>query len=435
MRPTGRFAAVFGAGLAVAALPTITELPAAWLAWSGCLVVIGLLLAVELAVTPTRREMRIDVTPPDLVHFGDAASVEVVVTSSRRVHVEVVVELAGDAAPLPDANLFVAPDAPATAELPLRPHRRGTLTVMRVHARWTGPLGWLWREIVQPLHVPVRVIANVRAVRARAARMIDNREFTTGLKVEKYVGDGSDFESLREFVAGMDRRAIDWKATARHRQVLCREFRAERDHPVMVCIDSGRLMGEPLRGMPRLDHAILAALQLAFVCLRTGDRVGLFPFAAKPSPVLLPQAGVHALAAMQERLTSLDYSNEETNFTLAMTELLRQLRRRTLVVLFTDFVDAITAELMLRNVSWLAQKHVLLFVAMRDPLPAAAAARNLHDVDDLHRAVVAEEIRRDRLLVLERIRAAGSQVLDTDVASLDAALIQRYLQVKRRELL
>jgi uncharacterized protein (DUF58 family) len=204
---------------------------------------------------------------------------------------------------------------------------------------------------------------------------------------------------------------------------------------VMLCIDSGRLMGEPLQGMPRLDHAILAALQLAYVCLRTGDRVGLFPFAEQPQKAVLPQAGVHALHAIQERLASLDYSSAETNFTRAMSELLQQLRRRTLVVLFTDFVDSITAELMLRNVQWLLRRHLLLFVAMRDPLPAQLADREPENVEDLHRAVVAEEIRRERLLVLERIRSAGALVLDAEVGELDARLIDRYLQVKRRELL
>jgi uncharacterized protein (DUF58 family) len=309
------------------------------------------------------------------------------------------------------------------------------LALAAVHVRWTGALGLLSRELVYRQPAEVRVLADVAAVRRRTARMITNREFTTGLKPERYVGDGSDFESLRDFVAGMDRRAIDWKATARHREVLCREFRAERDHPVMLCIDSGRLMGELLDGMPRLDHAILAALQLAYVCLRTGDCVGLFTFADKPQATVLPQAGVHALQAIQERLTSIAYSPAETNFTLGMTELLRQLRRRTLVVLFTDFADSVTAELMLRNVAWLARRHLLLFVALRDPLPERLADAELGAPRDLHRAVVADEIRRERLLVLERIRQTGAQVLDAAAADLDGGLIDRYLQVKRRELL
>jgi uncharacterized protein (DUF58 family) len=160
----------------------------------------------------------------------------------------------------------------------------------------------------------------------------------------------------------------------------------------------------------------------------------MFAFADRPQHVVLPQAGVHALQAIQDRLAALDYSTAETNFTLAMTSLLQQLRRRTLVVLFTDFVDGVTAELMLRNVSWLARRHLLLFVAMRDPLLGAVADGAPRSVEDLHRAVVADEIRHERRLVLERIRRAGAQVLDTEVGALEPGLIQRYLQVKRREL-
>jgi uncharacterized protein (DUF58 family) len=118
-----------------------------------------------------------------------------------------------------------------------------------------------------------------------------------------------------------------------------------------------------------------------------------------------------------------------------MTDLLQQLRRRTLVVLFTDFVDSVTAELMLRNVQWLARRHLLLFVALRDPLLGQLAAKPLDSIEDLHRAVVAEEIQRERRLVLERIRAAGALVLDAEAAELERGLVHQYLQVKRRELL
>jgi uncharacterized protein (DUF58 family) len=423
-----------GAGLVPAALPTVLASPSVYVAWIAWLAGCGALLAIELLLLPARKSVHVRIEVPEVAYLGDPLAIAVHAASARATALEVQIELAGDADELPPVRLAVARDAPQLAELPLRAHRRGTLVLAASHVRWSGPLRLLWCETATSLSRKVRIVANVRAVRARAARMVENREFTTGLKVERYLGDGSDFDSLREFVTGMDRRAIDWKATARHREVLCREYRAERDHAVMLCLDTGRLMGEPLHGVPRLDHAMLAALQLAYVCLRTGDRVGMFAFADRPQQTVLPQAGVHALQAIQNRLTALDYSTAETNFTLAMTSLLQQLRRRTLVVLFTDFVDGVTAELMLRNVSWLARRHVLLFVAMRDPLLGALAEREPRSVEDLHRAVVADEIRNERLLVLERIRRAGAQVLDTDVDRLEPGLIQRYLQVKRREL-
>lgn len=434
IRPTARSLLVLAFGLPVAAVPTIVGTPGAWPLWVAAVAVWGALMVLELAMLPAARSVQIEVEAPSLVHVGEEEPLQLSVACPRRVAVEVLVECDGEIDPLPPAQLDVRPPEPATVALPLRPRRRGIVTVHRCHARWSGPFGLLWCEAVQKIDRAVPVVANVRAVRQRAVRMASRREFQAGLKIERYVGDGSEFDSLREFVVGMDRRAIDWKATARHRETLCREFRAERDQAVMLCIDTGRLMGEPLDGLPRLDHAIHAALQLGYVCLRAGDRVGLFAFADKPQQALLPRSGVHALHAIQNRMTTLAYSPQESNFTLAMTELLQQLRRRTLVVLFTDFVDSVTAELMMRNVHWLARRHLLLFVAMRDPLLGTLTEREPKNIEDVHRAVVADEIRRERLLVLERLRRSGAQILDVEVADLEPGLVARYLQLKRKEM-
>jgi uncharacterized protein (DUF58 family) len=306
---------------------------------------------------------------------------------------------------------------------------------VRLHWRHRGPLGLLWWERQQRLDQRIAVLVNLPAVRQRAARQIEQRQLHSGSRIERHVGDGSDFDSLREFVVGMDRRSIDWKATARHREVLSRQFRVERDHAVMLCLDTGRLMGEPLAGLPRLDHAIAGALQLANLAVRAGDRVGLYTFADGPQQLLLPQPGLPALRAVQERLTTLSYSDAETNFTHALTDLLQRLRRRTLVVLFTDFVDSVTAELMLRHLRWLQRRHLLLFVALRDPLLATLMAQPHRQIEDLHRAVLAAELQRERALVLERIRAAGAKVLDAGPAAIEQGLVQRYLEIKRRELL
>jgi uncharacterized protein (DUF58 family) len=435
MRPTGRALGLLGVGLVVAAVPTVADEAGWWPVWVGWLGVVAIAMVVDFALLPLRRQLQVAVEAPAAMPIGGTGSLRLVGTATRRATVDLRLELLGPASPLPPVQLALSPAGPAAAEVALAPTRRGQLRLVAVHLRWRGPLGLWWAEAVQAESALVRVTADVHGVRQRVARLVQNRDFHAGLKPERFLGDGSDFDSLREFVVGMDRRAIDWKATARHREVLCREFRAERDHPVMLCLDTGRLMGEPLAGLPRLDHAIHAALQLAHVCLRTGDRVGCYAFAEAPSRCSLPQAGMPALAAIQQRLVTLEYGDGETNFTLAMTDLLQQLRRRTLVVLFTDFVDSVTAELMLRNVQWLARRHLLLFVALRDPLLGQLAAKPLDSIEDLHRAVVAEEIQRERRLVLERIRAAGALVLDAEAAELERGLVHQYLQVKRRELL
>src|SRR6185312_3335757 len=109
------------------------------------------------------------------------------------------------------------------------------------------------------------------------------RDAMFGLKAQLETGDGSEFHALRELVTGMDRRTIDWKQSARHMKLLAKEFRTERNHPVIFAIDTGRLMCEPLQGAPRLDRAINASLLMAFVSLKLGDRVGLFGFDIRPT--------------------------------------------------------------------------------------------------------------------------------------------------------
>ena len=434
IRPTPRALAVFAGALPVAALPAITGIEGSWLAWIFVLAVFVVLLALELAWLPPARAVHVALVPPPLVHVGEEGALQVTVTAVRAVAVELAVECEGDLEPVAAAIVHCLPGTPVGVELPLRPLRRGVVKIRRCHARWSGPLRMLWCETEQSLGREVTVVTNVRAVRRRALQIAAKTEAQGGLKIERYVGDGSEFDSLREFVVGMDRRSIDWKATARHRETLCREYRSERDHAVMLCIDTGRLMGEPLDGLPRLDHAIHAALQLGYLCLRAGDRVGMFAFADKPQEALLPRPGVHALQAIQNRMAALAYSPAESNFTLAMTELLQRLRRRTLVVLFTDFVDSVTAQLMLRNVHWLARRHLLLFVAMRDPLLSQLVDREPADIDGVHRAVIADEIRHERLLVLEELRRAGAQILDVEVKDLEPGLVARYLQLKRKEM-
>lgn len=434
IRPTGRTLAVAGLLLPLAALPTVVGSADWWSLWLVAVTVLLVALLLELLLLAPRRAVTVTVTAPTVAYVGEQQSLQVEIAARRRIDVTVALDLVGHHAALPWIELTLTAGEQLVAEPALLPPRRGVLHVVAWHARWRGPFGLLRAEHSAPLQLRITVLPNVPAVRRRALQMLTQRDLQAGVRVERYLGGGSEFESLREFVSGMDRRSIDWKATARHRTLLSREFRAERDHAVLLCIDTGRLMREPLAGMPRLDHAIHAALQLGYVCLRTGDRVGLHAFAEAPQHFLAPRAGMHAMQAIQQQTAALDYGVHETNFTLGMTDLLQRLRRRSLVVLFTDFVDSVTAELMLRNVRWLARRHLLLFVAMRDPLLLELTNAGPAGLADVHRAVVAEELHRERQLVLERIRSAGAQVVDAGVDELAVDLVNRYLTVKRREL-
>jgi uncharacterized protein (DUF58 family) len=322
----------------------------------------------------------------------------------------------------------------AELALPLVARRRGSLSVDEVWCRWTGPLRLIGRVKRVEAARTVAVVPNLRPVRAAALRYFGSRELEGGVQVERFVGDGSEFDALREYVPGLDPRAIDWKASARHRKLLSRDFRAERNHQVILALDTGHLMSEPLQGIPRLDHAVTAALLLGYVSLRLGDRVGLFGFDAAARAWAEPQGGLAAFQRLQAASAGLAYSTAETNFTLGLAELSTRLRRRSLVVVFTEFVDTVTAELMVENLARLARRQLVVFVALRDPELEGSAMARPHRLGDVYRAVVAADFARERERVLARLRRVGVLCVDAPPGAVSTRLVNRYLDVKRREL-
>ena len=320
------------------------------------------------------------------------------------------------------------------ARFTLRPNRRGPGVLERIWARWQGPLGLVWKQKIEQLGRETPITLNIQAVKDEALRLF-SRNALYGARVQIDLGSGSEFHALNEFHAGMDRRTIDWKQSARHGTLLAKEFRAERNHPVILALDTGRLMCQPLAGLPRIDHALNAALLLAYVSLKAGDRAGLYGFDARPNISSGPLSGPNAFAHIQRLAASVDYSTEETNYTLGLTQLSGQLSRRTLVVVFTDFADTTSAELMLDNVSRLLSQHLVIFVVMRDDELEDLQRQAPTNADDVSRAVVAAALLRERELVVTRLRRLGVQIVEAPANQIGPALLSRYLDLKRRDLL
>ena len=382
--------------------------------------------------------MRVDVTTPDTLYIGDCDHLIIELAApgfGRPAALDLVVDVDDELEPCPIQRVVIPARGTVEVQVPLRPLRRGLVSVETMWLRWTGPFGLMRRQKTRPIGRNVSVVPNIRAVRAAALRFFSTRDFMAGLKVEQYIGDGSEFESLREYVPGLDHRAIDWKASARHVKLLCQEFRAERNHQVVVAIDTGQLMSEPLGGIPKVDHAINAGLLLGYFCLRTGDRVGLFGFDQQVRSFAEPAGGMQSFVRLQKQSAALDYHHVETNFTLGLASLATRLRRRSLVILMTDFVDTITAELMLDNVHRLARRHLVVFVTLRDPSLASLAAVEPRSLSDLHRSVVATDFARERGVVIERLKRRGVHCVDATPEAVSMHLLNRYLDIKRRELI
>ncbi len=319
-------------------------------------------------------------------------------------------------------------------QIPCRAIRRGTWSLGKLHLQWPSRLRLFEFIPTLDLETTLKVVPNIRLVQSGA---ITSMVLSTlyGVKENRAVGEGSEFHQLRDFVSGMDIKSIDWKRSAKHHNLVARELRAERNHHVIVALDNGYLMREEIEGLPKIDHAVTAALATAWAAALGGDLVGFFAYDSKPSIFVAPEPGRTAFAHLRRRTADLDYVSVETNHTLALTELNARTPKRSLIIIFSDFVDTTTAELLLENITVLSKRHVVVFVILRDPAFEEMVETAPQNMDNVAELVSAGQTLAERRLVLERLAALGVTIVDTKPGAVTAELISTYLDIKARELI
>lgn len=315
--------------------------------------------------------------------------------------------------------------------LALSPVRRGTLVIETLWVRWQGPLGLGWRQERRASGESTAILPDIAAVRAPALQLFI-RDAVYGILARPIRGEGSEFEALVEYQPGFDRRAIDWKSSARHSKLLAREYDTERNNQIVFALDSGSDMCEPVAGLPRIDRAVSAALLTSYVALKAGDQVRLFSFAARPERATPFVSGSRNFFRLQSEAAGIDYRFEESNYTLALSTLAAQLQRRSLIVVFTDFTDPTSAELMLESVGRLIDRHLLLFVAMEDEELLGIVDQPPETSESVAQSVAAASLLAQRRLVITRLRHLGVEVIEGRHDEIGTRLMNAYLKIKRR---
>jgi uncharacterized protein (DUF58 family) len=432
--PTARAVALAALGAPLALVLGLVA-PGLWVAGAGWAAFVFGLLCLDAVLAADRRALETTVETPTALAVSRPAEARVRAAFERGPApggTELSLETGAKLSAQPERLKADPGGRRLDAAFALHALRRGEGRLERLWLRWRGPLGLVWKQRTERLDRALPINPDVQAVREEAVRLF-SRETLFGMKAQLETGDGSEFHALREHLPGMDLRRIDWKQSARHAKLLAREFRTERNHQVVLALDTGRLMCEPLGGVPRIDRAVDAALLLAYVGLKTGDRIGLFAFDARPRLQAPAVAGVAAFPVVQRQLARVDYSAEETNFTLGLTTLAHALERRSLVVVFTDFADPTGAELMLETVGRLTKRHLVVFVVFQDAELEALARAEPLTADDVSRAVVAGALLRERQLVVARLRRLGVEIVEAPLDRVGAELISRYLDLKRKD--
>ncbi len=438
--PAARAVALTAAGAPVALIAGLIA-PSLWAVCGAWLALIAGLMLLDVLLSPARTAVALEIDVPGALGVGARGEMKVRAalarTPSRGMRYpafQVAVQTNDKLTARPSQGALTVGEATASAAIALIPVRRGRGEISAVWLRWRGPLGLVWTQARERTARAVAITPDIQSVKSEAIRLF-SREASIGLRTQLETGEGSEFHALREADRGADPRTIDWKQSARHGRLLGKEFRVERNLPVVFAIDTGRVMGEPLLGAPRLDLAINAALRLAYVCLKLGDLAGAYGFDARPGAFSGLVSGPAGFPRLQSHMAAFDYGEDETNHTLGFTRLDVALRRRSLVVIFTDFADATGAELMLETIGRLLRRHVVLFMVLRDEDLEAIVRAEPATAEAVTRAVTAHALMRERQLVIARLARLGARIVDAPAAQIGAALISAYLSLKRSEAL
>jgi uncharacterized protein (DUF58 family) len=427
--PSGRWLA-----LLAAASPLFLLSPTVAL---GVDVVLLVLLVLDALAIPAAEQLTAERRAPARVSLGAQAEVEVRLDNrtTRRVRVRVtddlpiVLERVGDDV----RDVWVPARREERVGYAVKTVRRGDGVFGDLHLRVAGPLGLAWRQRRIARADAVRVIPGVLEVKRYRLLGMRNRLREAGFRSVRQRGEGGAFESLREYVRGDDPRTLDWKASARRGSLIVRQFELERRQNVVIVIDAGRLMTQKVGDRERLDYALTAALLLADVARVHDDAVGLLVFSDKVETFIPPAR--NSLTRLADALGEVHAKMVEPNYPAAFTYLARQVRRRSLLVLFTDLIDPLASAAVVSQLSRAADRHLPLAVAIRNPDLEAAAAQPATDEASVYRRAAAEELLQARAAALAAMQRAGVLVADTRPGDAVPAVVNRYLDVKRRGML
>ncbi|NTW98139.1 MAG: DUF58 domain-containing protein, partial [Oscillochloris sp.] len=296
--------------------------------------------------------------------------------------------------------------------------------------RYRGLLGTLVRQARYPAAAAVQVYPNVLELRKYDLLARKGLLYEQGLRPARIYGQGGEFERLREYTPDDEFRRISWKATARRGKPIAAEVETERSQHVICLIDTGRLMAPPLGDIAKLDYVINTALLLGYVATLKGDHVGLLTFADEVGTFLAPQRGRAQFQRMIEALYNVQAEAVEADHAVALAYLERKVRRRALVVLFTDLATPDAARPLIAHMARLGRRHLPVCVTLSDPNVSAAIGMPAGDSRAAYTRAVAEQLRDERQAILDTLSRSGVIPVDVPADKLTISVVNTYLRLK-----
>ncbi|MHB9861300.1 DUF58 domain-containing protein [Streptomyces sp. YIM S03343] len=407
--------------------------------WTGVLAVdlpLAAACACDVALAAPVRRITLTRSGDTSVRLGETADVTLTLTNPSRRPLRARIRDAwppsswepGTETAASRHRLTVPPGERRRLTTRLSPTRRGDRQTDRVTIRSYGPLGLFSRQGTHKVPWTVRVLPPFTSRKHLPAKLARLRELDGRTSLLQR-GEGTEFDSLREYVPGDDTRSIDWRATARHSTVAVRTWRPERDRHILLVLDTGRTSAGRVGDVPRLDAAMDAALLLAALASRAGDRVDLLGYDRRVRALVQGRTARDVLPSLVTAMATLEPELVETDARGLAATALRCAPRRSLLVLLTSLDAAPVEEGLLPVLPQLTQRHTVLVASVADPY-VARMAKARGSTDAVYQAAAAAQARTERDRTAEQLRRNGVTVVDATPEELAPALADAYLALK-----
>ncbi|MCK2036350.1 DUF58 domain-containing protein [Microbacterium sp. SSW1-49] len=427
---TGRLAVALSLGVIPLVLAGLAGYPPYAVA-GGWVALCAVLTGLDVALAASPRTVTVSRRVPARARLGEPVPVSVAVHNHgpRNLH-----GLLRDAwQPTAGAEparqtLLIPPGERARVAIPLLPRRRGELVSEFVMLRSRGPLGLAGRQARHAVRGAIRVLPAFTSRKHLPSRLARLRELDGNTSIQVR-GQGTEFDSLREYVRGDDVRSIDWRATARAGTTMLRTWRPERDRHVVIIIDTGRTAAARVGDGTRVDAALEAALLLAALASRAGDHVHLLMYDRVVRGRVTGVDGAALLPALTDAMAPVHARLVDTDWHGAFAAVRTLTTRPSLIVVLTAQDAAESARGFLGAFPNASRATTILVGSVTDD-DVAALAQQRGSREEVYLAAAAERTLRDAENVADAIRRAGGEAIAADPEELPPRIADRYLELK-----
>jgi uncharacterized protein (DUF58 family) len=330
-------------------------------------------------------------------------------------------------------NISLPPGSKGELVYYLKPDYRGHFAFENINIRYLSRFKLFWRQVKFNFPKEIKVYPDLVGLQELSFKLTRSTE--VGETRIRKLGEGTEFSSLREYIIGDDVKRIDWKATARRDFPIVRTFEVSKDQTILILLDAGRMMSTRISGLSRFDWGLNAALSLSLAALSKGDQVGVGVFSDTPKLFIPAKRGKINLKNIIEGIHAIQPEPVEPDYVGVLANFASLQKKRALIVVITDLIDAIASKSLLKGLAHLAPRHLPFCVTFNDKQIIQYAHQQVETPDDVFRQSVSIDLLEQRKQALNTLIRKGGLALDVPPEELSNAIVDKYLTIKAKNMI